>query len=393
MSATHKAQSSETASVLYMAIDLGVRSWTLASTIGAGQRPRMRQIIGGGFEMLLREIEVAKRRFGLPEDAPVVSCYEAGLHGFWPHRRLLELGVQNIVVDSSSIEVNRRGRVAKSDKLDAGKLATMLVRWRNGEAKVWRVVNVPSAEDEDKRQPHRELMSLKGERTEHTNRIKGLAFSLGFDLYVDRTLPVRLAQLRERDDAPLPPGMYERLMREYERWKLVDDQIAQLELERAKRVQNQVSPQADMVRRLLDLRGVGFNGAWLLVHEIFGWRQIKNRRQLGGLSGLTPTPYSSGDSNREQGISKAGNRRLRALMIELAWTWLRYQPTSALSLWYQRRFALGGMRQRRIGIVALSRKLLVALWMYVDWGVVPEGAVLVTWEEKLARSFSKAALK
>jgi len=393
MSATHKAQSSVSAGVLHMAIDLGVKSWTLAFAVSVNHDPRLRKIEGGDFDALLEEIRLAKRRFGLLEDAPVVSCYEAGLHGFWPHRRLLELGVQNVVVDSASIEVSRRKKVAKCDSLDAGKLARMLVHWQSGESMIWRVVNVPSAEDEDRRQLHRELISLKKERTAHTNRIKGLAFSLGFIVQVDDLFPFQLAVLRERDDAPLPPAMHDRLMREYKRWKLVDEQIYALEVERAKRIKTQSSPHVEKVRRLLGLRGVGLNGAWLLAHEVFGWRQIKNRRQLGGLSGLAPTPYSSGDSNREQGISKAGNRRLRALMIELAWAWLRYQPTSALSKWYEDRFALGSSRQRRIGIVALSRKLLVAIWKYVDRGELPEGAVLMSWEEKLARSFSRAALK
>ena len=382
MPATHSTQRITDIPVLYMAIELSVKSWNLGFTVGLGQDPRIRAIAGGDYDALLHEIRLAKVRFGLAADAPIVSCYEAGLHGFHPHRRMLELGINNIVVDSASIEVNRRKKSPKSDRLDARKLAAMLVRWSMGE-KAWRVVNVPSVKDEDGRQLHRELMGLKQERTEHTNRIKGLLFTSGFHAHVDSRFPERLECLRQLKQDPLPEELYKRLLREFERWNLVEAQIRQLEKDRAGRIRNEKSPQADKVRKLLGLRGVGQNSAWLLVHEVFGWRQIKNRRQLGGIAGLAPTQYASGDSEREQGISKAGNRRLRALLIELAWSWLRYQPESALTLWYLRRFAGGNSRQRRIGIVALARKILVTLWKYLDREEVPEGAVVVPWQNKL----------
>jgi transposase len=391
MSATHTFQFTEGAAVLYVAMDLGVKTWTLAFTVGMGQSPRIRKIPGGAYPVLLDEIKSAKRRFKLPQEAPVASCYEAGPHGFQPHRRLVELGIHNIVVDSASIEVSRRKKSAKTDRLDSTKLVFMLVRWQMGETKVWRVVNVPSVEDEDRRQLHRELVSLKKERTEHSNRIKGLLFTSGFRAKVGPKFPLVLEQLRQLPEHPLPQHLYERLLREYERWVLVNTQIHQLEKNRVERIRSEKSPQADQVRQLLELRGVGVNGSWLAVHEVFGWREIKNRRQLGGLTGLAPTPYGSGDSEQEQGISKAGNRRLRALMIELAWSWLKYQPQSDLSKWYRRRFAEGNSRQRRIGIVALARKLLVALWKYLDQGEVPGRAEVVPWEDKLPKRRRTAA--
>jgi len=287
-------------------------------------------------------------------------------------------------VDSSSIETNRRWRRAKSDPLDTTKLIEMLIRWYNGESRVWRVVNVPAVEDEARRQLNRELTTLKDERTEHSNRIKGLLASLGLGgITVNASLPQKLEELRQWDDAPLPAEYKVRILRELERWKLVDAQIRQLEIQQRRTIRDQADPQAEQMALLLMLKGVGVVGAWVAVREIFGWRQIKNRRQLGGLVGLTPTPYSSGESQREQGISKAGNDRVRCLLIELAWAWLRYQPQSDLSRWYHKRFGSGNSRMRKLGIVALARKLLIALWKYLDRGEIPQGAILVDWRQKL----------
>jgi transposase len=383
MSATHNVQRTTGDEVLYMSIELSYKSWKLGFAVGLGHSPRIRTIAGGDYDTLLKEIQSAKARFKLPCAAPVRSCYEAGPHGFHPHRRLLELGIENIVVDSSSIEVDRRKRRAKSDRLDAGKLATQLVRWHLGDARTWRVVNVASIENEDRRQLHRELIALKKERTKHVNAMKSLLFAVGFRARIDHTFPEQLEVFRQLAKPPLPANLHQRLLREFERWSLVNSQINQLDTERRHRIRTEKSPQADQVRKLLGLRAVGENSAWLLVHEVFGWREIQNRRQLGGLAGMSPTPYDSGDTKREQGISKAGNARLRGLMVELAWSWKRYQPNSALTLWYKRRFAAGNSRLRRIGIVALARKLLVALWKYLDRDEVPEGAELVPWRDKL----------
>lgn len=222
----------------------------------------------------------------------------------------------------------------------------MLVRWNLGDKKTWRVVNVPSIADEDRRQLHRELISLKKERTKHVNCMKSLLFAAGFGARIDRTLPQQLEKLHQLASPPLPANLYQRLLREFERWSLVHKQINDIDTERVRRIRTDQSQHMDMVRRLLSLRAVGENSAWLLVQEVFGWREIKNRRQLGGLAGLSPTPYNSGDSEREQGISKAGNTRLRGILVELAWSWLRYQPNSALTLWYKTRFAAGNSRLR-----------------------------------------------
>jgi transposase len=375
MSTTHAIDSTTTsAPVLYLAFELGNESWKLAFTIGAAQKPRIRTITARDLDAVMCEISDAKRRFHLPETTPVISCYEAGRDGFWLHRFLKSKKIENLVVDASSIEVNRRRRRAKSDNLDAAKLVGMLIRWYNGEKKLWGVVNVPSADEEARRQLHRELIVLKTQRTEHINRIKGLLATVGLSIVVDVHLVESLDQLRQWDGSAVPPSLRERVLREFERWQLVNTQIRALQTQRTQQIRDPETPQGDQVRLLLDLKGIGENGAWLLVHEFFGWRQIRNRRELASLAGLTPTPYNSGESQREQGISKAGNRRVRWIMIELAWCWRRFQPHSELSRWYDRRFDGGNARLRKVGIVALARKLLVALWKYLETGEVPLGA-------------------
>jgi transposase len=378
MSATHVVHCTQTAApVLYVAFELSWTSWKMAFTIGAGQPPRIRTVPARCASLVLNEIKKAKLRFGLPNSAPVVSCYEAGRDGFWIHRFLTHEKVQNIVVDSASIEVSRRKRRAKSDRLDAVKLVSMLIRWHNGEKKVWSVVHVPTVADEDRRQLHRELIELKAERTGLLNRIKGLLAGLGLNVLVDAKLPNRLEKLRQWDDAEVPPALKGRILREFERLQLVARQIRELEAQRAREIREDPSPQGEQTRRLMNLKGIGSNGAWLLVREFFSWRQIRNRRELASLAGLTPTPYNSGESQHEQGISKAGNRLVRWMMVQLAWGWLRYQPKSKLSRWYQRRFGQGKSRMRKVGIVALARKLLIALWKYLETGEVPAGAEVV----------------
>jgi transposase len=378
--------------VLYLAFELGWSEWKLAFTTGFGQAARLRSLGARNLAGLQEEIAAAKKRFGLPADAPVRSCYEAGRDGFWLHRYLTEHGIDNVIVDSASIEVNRRQRRVKNDRLDAEKLARMLMRYHNGETKVWGIVRVPGVMDEDQRQLHRDLLELKSERTQHINRIKGLLASVGVAVTVDAKFAERLPQLTIWNGTAVSAALQQRLLREFARWEFVDRQIKDVENERARKVRTGSEESIQKVRKLLELRGIGFNSAWLYVMEVFGWRQIRNRRELGALAGLTPTPYQSGDSDREQGISKAGNRRLRVMAVEIAWCWLRYQPHSQLSRWYQQRFALGKSRQRRIGIVALARKLLVALWRYVEHGVVPEGAETVPWREKGRGRKAKAVL-
>lgn len=384
MPATHDMHSTPTAGpTLYLAFELGWSTWDLAFTTGMAQKPRLRTMTARSTEVLRAEIQAAKKRFGLPEDVPVVSCYEAGRDGFWLHRYLAAQGVANVVVDAASIEVNRRFRRAKSDGLDVAKLLTMLIRWHGGERALWSVVHVPAVADEDRRQLHRELLALKRQRTEHSNRIKGLLAGYGLAVIVDEDLPERLKGLRQWDGTAVPDELHRRLLREFERWALADRQARDLDNERARRIRGDETFAVEKVRKLLDLGGIGENSAWLFVMEFFAWRQIKNRRELGALAGLAPTPYHSGDSEREQGISKAGNARLRTMAIEIAWGWLRYQPESELSRWYRRRFGEGNTRLRKVGIVALARKLLVALWKYLEHDELPAGAVTSSWEKKL----------
>ena len=361
---------------LYMALELSHGKWLLGFTIGFGQAPRLRSIVARDRKALAEEIELAKKRFNLAADIQVRSCYEAGRDGFWLHRYLAAQGIDNRVVDSASIEVNRRKRRAKTDRLDVRKLLTMLMRYHNGEQKLWSIVHVPSPEEEDQRQLHRELMTLIAERTRHINCIKGLLVSQGVVLAIQTDFLCQLEEVQLWDGSKLPVGLHSRLAREYERLQVFKQQIRELEHSRVEAVRTSSSPAVEQVRQLLRLKAIGMNSAWVYVMEFFSWRNFRNRREVGSLAGLTPTPYRSGESAHEQGISKAGNRRIRAMAIEIAWVWLRYQPDSQLSIWYQERFAKGNGRVRRIGIVALARRLLIALWQYLETGVVPAGACL-----------------
>lgn len=375
---TMMTRTTEVASeTLLLALDLGNSKWKLGFTVGGGALPpRIRTIPARDLAALAREIAAAKARFGLAADAPVRSCYEAGRDGFWVHRALTTLGITNVVVDSASIEGNARGRQAKSDRLDTAALLAKLGRYVGGERGVWSVVHVPSVEDEDRRQLHRELFTITRERTRVVNRIKGLLALHGVVLEVPRGLPRELPPtLVGWNSAPLPPAAHARLVREWHRLTFLRGELRTLVAARLALLRAGTDPVVPMVRRLLALRGIGDVGAWIYTTEFFAWRQFRNRRQVGAAAGLCSTGRESGDLHREQGISKAGNRYLRALAIELAWSWLRRQPQSALSQWYRTRFANGGPRVRRIGIVALARKLLIALWRYLETGVLPQGAV------------------
>jgi transposase len=361
---------------LYLAFELGNGTWRLGFTTGAGQRPRHRAVTARDGAAVLREIESARGRFGLGGEARVVSCYEAGREGFWLHRFLLAHGVENRIVDSSSIEVNRRQRRAKTDRMDTDRLLGLLVRYEAGERSAWSVVRAPSDAEEDARQLHRELLTAQRDRTRVTHRIRGLLANQGLEIDLTKAVPAQLAALRRWDRSPLPEALRRRLEREWEKVQFLTRQIAALTRERRRRIREAGDPAMTQVWRLLQLRGIGTNGACLHTMEFFAWRQFRNGRQIGSLAGLTPTPHQSGELRRELGIDKAGNRRVRWMAIELAWAWRRFQPESALARWYEARFAHGGPRLRKIGIVALARKLLVALWRYLETGVVPEGARL-----------------
>jgi transposase len=376
MTATHNDHNITPERVLFVAFELSEKNWKLGFTTGHGQKPRERGLTARHQERVLQEVARAKKRFGLPESAPVVSCYEAGRDGFWLHRFLQAQGITTHVVDSSSIEVKRRKRRAKSDGLDVRKLLSMLIRFHHGEGDVWRVVNVPSVEAEDSRHLHRDLETLKQERASTTTRIKGLLSSQGIQLSSLATFPEQLESLRLWDGSEIPSGLRRRLLRVWAHHEFLSQQIAELEAERLALLRTSEEAAIDKVRQLMMLKGIGINGSWLLVMEFFAWRAFKNRREVGGLAGLTPTPYQSGESVREQGITKSGNRHVRWMITELAWSWLRYQPESALSCWFRERFGSGGKRMRRIGIVAMARKLLVALWRFLKTGELPRGAEL-----------------
>jgi transposase len=385
MTATRHDNGTARQDTLCLAFELGWTEWKLAFAPDQAQKPRLRKLRARDLPGLEQEIAKAKKHFGLAADAAVHSCYEAGRDGFWLHRYLTASGLHNLIVDSASIEVNRRQRRAKSDRLDARKLVSMLLRYLGGETKVWSVVRVPGAGAEDDRQWHRDLEELKDERTGHNKRIKGLLASQGLELLqVNDQFAEWLPQARLWDGSAVPPALQSRLLRQYQRWQQVDRQIKDMENDRRQRMRRTETASMDKVRRLLQLRGIGLNGAWLLVYEFFAWRQFSSGKQVGGAVGLTPTPYNSGDSHREQGISKAGSRRMRRMLVELAWCWLRWQPGSALTQWYQRRFHGGNGRARKIGVVAVARKLLIALWKYLERGELPAGAEVVDWRTKLS---------
>ena len=387
-------QSNQKEQCLYMVFELSNKEWKLG--FGIGGNPRIRTMPARDLPVLWKEIELAKVKLGLPSDAPVVSCYEAGRDGFWLHRYLVAHGVINIVVDSSSIEVNRRKRRAKTDRVDVRKLYRQMVRHQAGEEGVWSIVRVPSREDEDERRIHREIDRLQSECQGHSNRIQSLLVLHGIDLKLSKHFARDLERSRPLDGSALGSELKGELLREYERWELTTKQLKELrkaEMNRIRAVakkakealrdndsKTQLSQapkgfgKPEQVVALMMLYGIGERSAWPLVYEFF-WRNFKNRREVGNAAGLCGVPYDSGDQAVEQGISKAGNGRIRRLMVELSWCWMRYQPTSAITVWFNERFGIGGKRMRRVGVVAVARKLLVSLWRYLEYGEVPDGAL------------------
>jgi len=372
MTADLQVKSYENAAVLYMAMELSNAQWRLA--FGDGTRTRQVTISAGNVTELMARLDKTKQKWSMAAEVSVVSCYEAGRDGFWIHRQLAELGIDNRVVDAASIEVPRRARRAKTDRLDARVLLEKLIRYERGERGVWRVVRVPPPEWEDLRQLHREREQLLTERTRHRNRLGSKLVAQGVRIRIDGKFPERLDAAKLFDGSPVPPHLKGGLIREWARLQVVNTQLRALE----SRIREQIQTHGPLkaVGSLMLLSGVGWVGAWILVLELFGWRELANRKQVASLAGLVPSPYNSGNMVRDQGISKAGNRRVRALMIQLAWLWLRYQPHSKHSRWFEAHFGGGSKRQRRIGIVGLARRLLIDLWRFVDAGVVPEGARL-----------------
>jgi transposase len=355
---------------LYMSFELGDKSWRL--TVGDGCSAVSRHTVAAGDQIGVVDCIVrATKRFKTTVRAQVHSCYEAGRDGWWLHRWLTERGVDNIVVDAASIEVNRRARRAKTDRLDGDKLLTMLLRHHHGE-RVWSVLREPTASQEDERRDHREFERLTHERTAHSNRIRSLLVLHNFRPGV----PIggrNWASWWTQHCEQLGQRLRAEIDRELARLALVKEQVRQIEVARQAELQDGRQP---TVARLMRLVGIGVRGAYVLAHEVFGWRQFANRRELAGCLGVAPTPYASGASHIEQGISKAGNRRARTLLVELAWSWLRLQPESAMTKWFNQRFARGGARMRRIGIVAMARRLAIALWRFLRDGELPTGARL-----------------
>jgi transposase len=360
---------------LYLAFELSKKSWKLGFSDGRCVRARIRSVEARNFQALSAEIKEAKRHFGLAESVAVVSCYEAGREGFWIHRALTEMGIDNTIVDSASIDVQRRKR-AKTDRLDAESLVRKLVRYHKGEQGVWSAIRVPSREAEDERQLHREIGILQKEQRQHRTRIQSLLFTEGLDVKVTPKLMKNLDELRCWDGTPLPADLRERIRREYTRCEVVGKDLRAVRKLQQERLKQAATPALEKVQLLQQLCGIAMASSWVFVMELFGWRKFSNRRELAGALGLAPVPYQSGSSAHDQGISRAGNRRVRAMAVEIAWAWLRYQPNSDLSQWYERRFGSGGKRMRRIGIVAMARRLMIDLWRYLEQGLLPPGAVV-----------------
>ena len=370
--ATRRDQSSGERT-LFVAFELSAATWRLAMTTERGETPRHYAVPARDLGTVFSKLSQARRAWGLSPETPVVSCYEAGRDGFWLDRALRAQGIGNVVVDPASIERDRRAKHVKTDRVDAGGLLGVLVRWALHHQHL-RIVRVPSEAEEDARHRERELLTVKAARVASRHRITGLLATQGVRVRVTARLDVEA--IRDWAGRPLGAGLRARLGRELDAFHQATARLTALRAERDAAIQAGASRAAQQMQQLLRLRAIGRESVGRFVTEFFAWRPFQNGRQVGALAGLTPTPAQSGQQAREQGISKAGNWRIRTLAIEVAWGWLRFQPTSALSVWYQTRFGRGSGRLRRIGIVALARKLLIALWRFLEYGELPEGAAL-----------------
>ena len=358
---------------LFMAMELSKKNWKLG--FGDGTQERERTIAARDLTALWREIAVAKEKMGLAADAPVTVGYEAGRDGFWIARALTGKGIRVCVMDPSSIQVSRKAKERKTDRLDVKKLRKALLhRELMGEGDAFAEVRVPTEQQEADMRLHRERERLVKERTGHRTRIRSLLILHGIEIQNPATVIVE--KLRDWNRRPLSTEWLKELQHEQKRLKLVEERLDAIEEEQWAALADPQTPALVKAKRLCQLKGVGIQSAWTLSRECF-WRTFRNRRQIGSFAGLTGTPFDSGETTREQGISKAGNWRVRHTMVELAWSWVRWQPHSALTLWFVDRYLrTGNSRSRRKGIVALARKLLVALWKYVEQGIVPAGAIV-----------------
>jgi transposase len=364
---------------VFITLELSKSAWLLAAQAVPSGKTSAHRLSGGDVEgllALLRRLQAREQRTS-GREAAIILGYEAGYDGFWLQRRLSAEAITCFVMDPGSLQVDRRARRAKTDRLDAAMLLRALMAWCRGDHAACRMVQVPSVEREDARRTHRERQRLIAERVQHVNRIKGLLATQG--VYTFRPLRrdrwEQLKEVRTGDGRDLPQRLRGEIEREFRRLELVLEQIAAAEAERDAAVRNPADEDADAekVVRLARLGGIGTELATVLVREAL-YRPFANRKQVAAYAGLTPNPYASGDRQRDQGISKAGNPLLRKSMVELAWLWLRYQPGSGLARWFVERVGTGRGRIRKITAVALARKLLVALWRYLATGLVPEGA-------------------
>ena len=378
---------------LFVGFELGKTTWLIGLYAPElGRTVSRYKIDGGDLGKVLELIAAMRRRLEkLGKPVRVVSIYEAGYDGFWLHRALRAAGVDNRVIDAASVPVDRRARRVKTDRLDLEQLIRMLLALERGETRACRVVRVPSPDEEDAKRQHRERQVLVAERTGHSNRITGLLMALGIRGVNPRRrdFVAHLQTLRTGDGEPLPPHTKQALTREHERLCLIERQIREIEATQAAAVkaaaettarQPEAGGAEGSVGRaalLMRLKGLGQIGAMVLSHEVF-YRHFDNRREVASYFGLTPSPYNSGGKRSDQGIGKAGNPRARTLAIELAWLWVRHQPGSVLAKWFVERAGSATGRIRRIAIVALARKLMVALWRYLTTGMIPEGAVMKT---------------
>jgi transposase len=377
-----RSNSSDPAAI-FVSLELSRAVWLVTALVPGGtQKMSRHQVQGGDLAGLLERFAELQRKADARSGgqfARIVVIQEAGLDGFWIRRAPVSEGIKSYVVDPASIAVSRRHRRAKTDRIDGEALVRTLLVYKRGEPRVCAMVRVPTPEEEDQRRLCRELKTLVGERVRHVNRLRGLFFSQGIADYDPRhpNRRDRLDELRTGDGRALPPHLKAVARRELEIIELLDRQIEAVKAERdallAAAQTAEVPSKA--VQMLLGLKGIGSGFAGALWSEGL-FRDFANRRQVAAYAGLAPTPWKSGTIDHEQGVSKAGNPRLRAILVEMAWLWLRHQPGPALSLWYHDRVPRLGRRMKKITIVALARKLLVALWKYVTQGVVIEGAAL-----------------
>lgn len=367
---------------IFVSLELSRSTWLVTSlSPGNGEKMSRHSVRGGDLSGLLERFASLRERASVRTGKlfPLVVVQEAGLDGFWLHRALEKEGIESHVVDAASVAISRRRRRAKTDRIDGESLVRTLLAYKRGEPRVCAMVRVPTPEEEDRRRLCRELKSLIGERVRHANRVRGVLFAQGVADYDPRRLDrrVRLDALRTGDGRPLPRHLKAMIMRELDVLDLLDAQINQVRAERDALVMTEAEadPGRAIVASLLTLKGIGPGFAGVLWSEGL-FRHFDNRRQLAAYAGLAPTPWQSGSVNHEQGVSKAGNPRLRAILVEMAWLWLRHQSGSALARWYHDRVRRSGGRMKKVAIVALARKLLVALWKYVTAGVIIEGAAM-----------------